>query len=428
MDPKNDKVSSIYIHNDVSFIILSKLPLKSLKRFTCASKSWSLLFENPNFMKMFHEKFMSMHRSLYNDTRVFLNIKEIQPHPEDGSTLYLLCGENKVNLTCPHDYIYTHMLDSGINDVLCFSDVDHEWVKLWNPATREYVSVPPSPAQVLLFNNVWFNLHGYGYDHINEDYKIIRHVKVNQYIPNDNVDWSYLPSTPHPFWEIYSVRSNSWKRLDLVDMPIGIGRKVYLNGFCHWLTNTDSDDACMVSFDLSSEVFFTTHLPLETHLANTNRDDAYLISFVINGEVFDTPHLPLDMQDSYCICDGWVKNRESDPNECVKRNFDLVVLNGFVAMISYNVKTYSFHIYVLGEFQFRESWTELFIVSSFLCLDRPIGVGNKGGIFFMKDDNKLAYYDLNTETVEDLDIKEEPFCCDFAIYRLNLLPFHRKRN
>jgi len=115
---KNDKVSSIYIHDNVSFIILSKLPLKSLKRFTCECKSWSLLFENPNFMKMFRKKFMSM-RSLYHDTCLFQNIKEIQPHPQDGSTLYLLCGENKVNLTWPHDYIYTHMLDSGIKDVRC---------------------------------------------------------------------------------------------------------------------------------------------------------------------------------------------------------------------------------------------------------------------------------------------------------------------
>ena len=56
----------------------------------------------------------------------------------------------------------------------------------------------------------------------------------------------------------------------------------------------------MVSFDLSSEVFFTTHLPLDIQSTNTNRDDAYLVSFEINGEVFNTTHLPLDMQDSYC--------------------------------------------------------------------------------------------------------------------------------
>jgi len=41
---------------------------------------------------------------------------------------------------------------------------------------------------------------------------------------------------------------------------------------------------------------------------------------------------------------------------------------------------------------------------------------------------KLAYYDLNTQTVEHLDIKEELFCRDFAIYWLNLLPFRRIRN
>jgi len=82
-----------------------------------------------NIDASFSTSLMSMHHSLYHDTHIFLNIKEIQPHPQDGSSLYLLRGENKVISTWPDDYIHTHMLDSGINDVMCFSNVDHEWVK-----------------------------------------------------------------------------------------------------------------------------------------------------------------------------------------------------------------------------------------------------------------------------------------------------------
>lgn len=63
--------------------------------------------------------------------------------------------------------------------------------------------VPPSPPESLPFNTVWFRLHGYGYDPINDDYKIIRRVYVNQYKPHDDVDWTYLPTIPRPFWEIY---------------------------------------------------------------------------------------------------------------------------------------------------------------------------------------------------------------------------------
>jgi len=393
MATKSDKVSnSNYIPDDISFSILSKLPLKSLKRFTCACKPWSLLFQNPYFMHMVRTNFISMHRSLYNDTYLFLNIKEILPHPQAGSNLYLLSGEkfeNRVNLTWPVSfqqdevYSYTNMLDSGINDILCLSDRDHEVVALWNPATKELETVPSSPAEFLPFDTVWFRLHGYGYDPVNDDYKIIRRVYVNQYKPNDNVDWTYLPTVPQPFWEIYSARSHSWKRLDLY-MPIDIGRKVYLNGMCHWWAYTNVADAYMVSFNLSNENFFTTHLPL-------------------------------DMQDSYP--NEWVKI-ESDPDEWVKRYFDLVVLNGFVAMISKHVKTSSFHIYVLGELGVRESWTKLFIVGPLPSVERPIGAGKKGDIFFLKNDNEVACFDLNTQTIEDLGVKGEPFCCHFAICRI----------
>ncbi|KAL6552942.1 hypothetical protein OROGR_006784 [Orobanche gracilis] len=54
----NDKVSN-YIPEEIFFSILSKLSLKSLKRFECVQKSWSLLFENHYFMNTFRYKFLS---------------------------------------------------------------------------------------------------------------------------------------------------------------------------------------------------------------------------------------------------------------------------------------------------------------------------------------------------------------------------------
>jgi hypothetical protein len=54
----NEKVST-YISDDLSFSILSKLPLKSFKRFQCVRKSWSLLYENHHFMSIFRSDFLS---------------------------------------------------------------------------------------------------------------------------------------------------------------------------------------------------------------------------------------------------------------------------------------------------------------------------------------------------------------------------------
>jgi molecular chaperone HtpG len=374
----NDKVSisNYYVPDDVSFIILSKLPLKSLKRFTCACKSWSLLFEDPHFMKMFRNNFIFMHRSLYNDTCLFLNIMEILPYDQHGSTLYFLSDEkfeNRVKLE--NDNTYTHLLDSGINGIICLSDLHHEYIKLWNPATKELKYVPPSPVQFLYYKSFSFDIHGFGYDHVNDDYKIVRHVNVSYYEPNDNVDWTYLPTTPRPFWEIYSVKSDSWKRLHL-EMPTYAGRrKVYLSGLYHWCAWEDDDDdvTSMVSFNLSNEVFCTTLLPLDMH--------------------------------------------ENYPDDWVNIFFNLVVLNEFVSIIIEHVKTSYFHIYVLGEFGVSESWTKLFIVGPLPGVERPIGVGKKGDLLFIRNENELACFDLNTQTIEDLGVKVNHLCWDLAIYK-----------
>jgi molecular chaperone HtpG len=68
---RNEKISGAnnnnYLPEGIVFSILSKLPLKSLKRFSCVSESWAHLFENPIFFTMFHNNLVSKSHSLYND-------------------------------------------------------------------------------------------------------------------------------------------------------------------------------------------------------------------------------------------------------------------------------------------------------------------------------------------------------------------------
>ena len=55
MDATNEnvKISTKYILKHLAFLVLSKLPIKSVKRFGCYKKSWNNLFENPSFMSMY---------------------------------------------------------------------------------------------------------------------------------------------------------------------------------------------------------------------------------------------------------------------------------------------------------------------------------------------------------------------------------------
>jgi len=368
------KVSSNYIHDDIVFSIFSKLPVKSIKRFSCACKSWSFLFENPNFINMFRNNLLSKSHPLYDDACLILNHFS---GPDYHWNVYLLSGdrfENKVKVDLPpslpieNGFDYIRILGSAINGTLCIYDYhSNTRVALWNPATQEVKAIPPSHG-VIPNVNTQFHLHGFGYDHVKDDYKVIQH--VNYFIFNDNpcggLDHEH-------FWEIYSLKSNSWKKINF-DMPTryqDYDTDVYLNGMCHWWGGT-TDEAYMVSFNWCNEDYFITPSPLE-----------------------DVPG---------CF------------------DVSLVVLNGFVAIISNYKETNSFQISIIGELGVKESWIRLFDVEPLSCIDSPIGAWKKGNIFFRKENHELAFFDLTTGVTEEIGVKGERFWCQIVMYKRNLLP------
>ncbi|XP_024632833.1 F-box protein At2g16450 [Medicago truncatula] len=140
MAPTNQKVS-LHVPEDVVFSIFSKLPLKSVNRFTCVSKSWTTLFENSYFMNMFSKYMVSKYHLSYDEACLLLNCQ--------WRKLYLLSGErfeNKVQLNWPdpfnRSYSYTYIFGSAINGTLCINNENHSRIVLWNPATDESNIVP----------------------------------------------------------------------------------------------------------------------------------------------------------------------------------------------------------------------------------------------------------------------------------------------
>jgi molecular chaperone HtpG len=101
------------------------------------------------------------------------------------------------------------------------------------------------------------------------------------------------------------------------------------------------------------------------------------------------------------------------------------VLNGFIALFSYHKDT-TFHISILGEFGMKESWTKLLTVGPFPFVERPIGVGPKGEIFFARKDEELVWLDLSTQMIVELGYKVDPYLSRMTIYKESILLFHRK--
>jgi hypothetical protein len=91
MAVQNKKVSND-IPADLAFSIMSKWFPKSLNRFKCVRKSWSPLFENPYFMSLFQNNFLSNNSSSYDDTSILLHTN-ITIDSDHKQVLYSLSGE-----------------------------------------------------------------------------------------------------------------------------------------------------------------------------------------------------------------------------------------------------------------------------------------------------------------------------------------------
>jgi len=112
-----DIVSGCYIHNDIAFSILSKLRIKSLKRFECVSKSWSRLTVDSRFMTMYRKNLL-LSQSYDGDTSLLVNIHS------DSEKFLFLSGErfeNRVSFICPvksHRAVEINGFAS-VNGILC---------------------------------------------------------------------------------------------------------------------------------------------------------------------------------------------------------------------------------------------------------------------------------------------------------------------
>ncbi|AET00850.2 putative F-box domain-containing protein [Medicago truncatula] len=394
----------INLPHDLVLFILSKLPLKSLKRFICVCKSWSLLFENPNFIKMYCNNILCNDHSDYDDTFLILHKLPFNYYHGQHCEFYLLSSErleNRVKLDWPPQFqeIDTNIYVVGcvsINGILCLKQGFKytRQVVLWNPTTRESKVIPPSPVENIRPNRTpFFFLHGFGYDHVSDDYKVVQMIDYfPDNDPDDEEDLIWEDRSYDPLWEIYSLKSNSWKKLEF-DMrncyyytPLrGIG--LYTDGMFHWWAKSESKniEECLLSFDFSNEELFKTPIP-------SNMDGNFNVEFVER-------HLAL--------------------------------LNGTITLISSYREEATFRLSILGKLGVRESWINLFIVgpfheqfgSSFPFFVSPIGLGKKNNIVFLnKRDNKIVWVDLKTQMIEELGVEGDKFRCHIGKYKKSFLP------
>ncbi|GKV16258.1 hypothetical protein SLEP1_g26926 [Rubroshorea leprosula] len=309
--------------DDLSGEILCYLPVKSLLRFQCISKSWYSLIHSPRFIKSHLQQSPNTNS---NSVLVALVKNTIGDFAQShlcvagiGSPDKLLKNNSGV------DNIKVH---GSCNGLICLSILNH-YLVLSNMSTKDFHITPipnPGPRRSSKFH------YGLGYDSVNDDYKV-----VMIFLSNDLKVASPSPSC-YAKTRIYSLRHNMWSETKRI--CIGHPRKlcnqglpadasvngVFARGALHWMTQRRPFPLGKISSSIS------------------------ILAFDVAAEAVQEIPLPEYLQ-----------------NKTLKKGFDIQVgvLGGSLCLSSKDgIDDHYYDIWVLKDYMIQDSWTRLFQIST----------------------------------------------------------------
>ncbi|KAK4732149.1 hypothetical protein R3W88_025137 [Solanum pinnatisectum] len=164
--------------------ILSRLPVKSLLKFRCASKSWFALISSPEFVKTHLS--LNANNNEYTRHKVMMLERIVCSFRDcSGSSL---CNNSCIeanDLDYHRQVPYLCLYGSWVNELI-----------LWNPSIRKYKKLP-SPKT----NTTWgYRVYSFGYDEFHDDYKVV-------VLWNDNFSLQIEAQK-------YSLKGDSWRTVD----------------------------------------------------------------------------------------------------------------------------------------------------------------------------------------------------------------------
>ncbi|CAA0805998.1 Unknown protein [Striga hermonthica] len=233
-NPKsNHKFQMLGLPSDLQREILLRLPGSSLLRFRAVCKSWSHEIDDPSFVKA--HTVNNHHTSTSN--LLLTTPSAINSRPVDS--LRYVDGQRTLSAT----RVQSALLRPGLFAASCNGlvliphyDSTSTWV-VWNPLTGDYLELPPTGLEGSQFLGC-----GIGYDRSSDDYKVISVCKVVRSVYQTH---------------IYSLRSNSWKRIeDYPSLLLLSSQATLLNGALYWFAENS-----VVALDFATERFRKLPLP-----------------------------------------------------------------------------------------------------------------------------------------------------------------------
>ena len=156
---------SDYLSEEVVLEILHRLPVKSLLRFRCVSKSWNSLITTPSFIN----SHLSYNSSNSNKLIVrycvypFVEAYKLIDDTIDSSSDQI----QHIDFPLTSGGRDHFLLIGSVNGLFCLYELER--YVIWNPSIRKFITLPKPCITVKTLSH-----NGFGFDPRTNDYKVVR--------------------------------------------------------------------------------------------------------------------------------------------------------------------------------------------------------------------------------------------------------------
>ncbi|KAL1822190.1 hypothetical protein ACET3Z_008968 [Daucus carota] len=352
--------------------VLCRLPVKPLLRFRCMSKGWCSLIDSNAFAKK------QLKTSLDCNAGVGVLIAKLA---NGGDKRFYLAGFDSLEDESPcvvqiddpfKSFLSDVLIVGASNGLMCVFKGKQKDIFLLNLTTRKYrkiASAPPEFPSSFSWNEK--HLCGFGYDEVNDDFKVVK-------IAQCYVQFRGLIAM------VYSLKTNAWTRIQEVPSSIRFTeiRGLFARGSLHWMAKEDQINGkdVIVGFNLELQQFKKVPLPpIESTLANSRN------------------RILVDVGGYLSVLD------------CKDNDMDVWLMNYPGAVRTWHKALSRKNSEVVGTFRFT----------------KPVAFSRSGEDLLILERNdfatKLMWYNLDQKTVKNVGIRGIPVHFTLFLYTESLL-------
>nr|XP_023892011.1 F-box/kelch-repeat protein At3g23880-like [Quercus suber] len=251
-----------HLPHDIELNILARLPVKSVLRFRCVSKTWYSSIATPNFIS----NHLIYHKNNNNNLAYLISIPPTIASPLNINIPIFIGGYDHAFIRIseypiPFAFLVSYALSAGsCNGLVCLyhfrnASTNADPIYLWNPSIRKFKRLPD--YSLTHFHRV---STGFAYQSETNDYKVVNIYQMP--VPNHHRGVEVEA-------EVYALSSNSWRRVGIsvtnffLSSPFINATSTFVSGVLHWLgyISEAAFHYMILTFDVNNDKFGEIALP-----------------------------------------------------------------------------------------------------------------------------------------------------------------------